>query len=127
MRKLELRRPSIKDLAKITGSRIQAFRRERKWTRSFLASRVEVRPEQLADYERGGSLPSTYTLYQLAEVFGVSPGALFGDQPRKRPAGSRRLSHLARRLETLSTEDQQTVTLFLETFLGTLERDRRRR
>jgi len=126
MRQLESRRYSMKDLAKITGSRIQAFRRERRWTRAFLANLIEIRPERLENYEKGGSLPPAYTLYQLAQAFGVSAGSLLDDRPKKRPAGSRRLLQIAKRIETLSTEDQRAVAVFLETFLGTLENVLRR-
>ena len=75
MRKLSSRRYRSSELATVVGSRIEAFRRERGWSRAQLATQLEIDRKWLEDYEKGLKLPPTYSLYQLAGAFGVSVGS----------------------------------------------------
>jgi transcriptional regulator with XRE-family HTH domain len=122
MRKLESRRYNQRELAGLAGKRIQAFRRERRWSTAFLANLLEIKPEWLENYEMGRAVPPAYTLYQLAGVFGVSVGALLDEEPREDPLQSQRLVRILRRLELLPKGHQSEIAHFLETVLRVLDR-----
>lgn len=121
MRKLSSRRYRSSELAAVVGSRIEAFRRERGWTRAQLATQLEVNRKWLEDYERGLKLPPTYSLYQLAGAFGVSVGALLDEHPAKPPIVTERLLSVLRRFERLPAADREELTLFLERLFATVE------
>jgi transcriptional regulator with XRE-family HTH domain len=107
----------------VLGTRIQAFRRERKWTRPHLASILEMKAEWLEKYEAGSLMPPTYTVYQLSRLFGVSAGSLLDDEPEERPVTtSTRLVQLVRRLEGLPRSGQQALLGFLEPLITFAER-----
>jgi transcriptional regulator with XRE-family HTH domain len=125
MRKLTSRQYRSSELAAVVGARIEAFRRERGWTRAQLATQLEVDRKWLEDYERGLKLPPTYSLYQFAGAFGVSVGALLDERPAELPLVTERLLSLLRRLERLPATDREELTLFLEGLLTTVERLRR--
>src|ERR1700759_679132 len=96
------------ELAEVLGERIQGFRRERKWTRPYVASILEVKAEWLERDEAGNLLPPTYTIYPLSRLFGVSAGSLLDDEPEERPVTtSTRLVQLVRRLEGLPRSGQE--------------------
>jgi transcriptional regulator with XRE-family HTH domain len=121
MRKLSSRRYRSSELAAIVGSRIEAFRRERGWTRAQLATQLEIDRKWLEDYERGLKLPPTYSLYQLAGAFGVSVGALLDDRPAEPPVITERLLSILRQLERLPARDREELTLFLERLFATVD------
>ncbi|HEX4494883.1 MAG TPA: helix-turn-helix transcriptional regulator [Thermoanaerobaculia bacterium] len=122
MRKLASRRYRSSELASVVGSRIEAFRRERGWTRAQLATQLEVDRKWLEDYERGRKLPPTYSLYQLAGAFGVSVGALLDERAAELPVVAERLLNVLRRFERLPAADREELTLFLEGLLASVER-----
>jgi transcriptional regulator with XRE-family HTH domain len=121
MRKLTSRRYRSSELAAVVGARIEAFRRERGWSRAQLATQLEVDRKWLEDYERGIKLPPTYSLYQLAGAFGVSVGALLDEHPAETPMVTERLLTVLRRFERLPAADREELTLFLEHLFSGLE------
>jgi transcriptional regulator with XRE-family HTH domain len=121
MRRLKSRSFTKKQLGRVIGNRIQAFRKERAWTQGFLASVLEIDVDWLKSYESGNNIPPPYTIYQLAGAFGVSAGALLDEDPAERPVGGALLLRLIRRLDAVPANGQEAVAAFLEPLLGFLE------
>ncbi|HEY2406941.1 MAG TPA: helix-turn-helix transcriptional regulator [Polyangiaceae bacterium] len=69
-------------LAASLGAAVRACRTEHGWSQAVLAERLESSVEYVSLLERGQRLPSVGTLVRLAQLFGVSAGALLGE---KRP------------------------------------------
>ena len=125
MRKLDSRLYSSAELARVVGSRIVAFRRERGWSRRFLASLLAIHESWLESYERGLTLPPVYTIYQLAGAFEISVAALMDELPKEAPVTDRRLLSALRRLDPISPGDRHAILDFLEALLRGIERLRK--
>jgi transcriptional regulator with XRE-family HTH domain len=121
MRRLKSRSFTKKQLGRVIGNRIQAFRKERAWSQGFLASVLEIDVDWLRSYESGNNIPPSYTIYQLAGAFGISAGALLDEDPAERPVVSTLLLRLLRRLDAVPTKGQEAVAAFLEPVLGFIE------
>ncbi len=107
--------------AKHIGDRIRRLRIARVWTQPYLASLLEIPRSRIDQYERGELLPPTYTLYQLAGLFGVSPGALV-DGPAPREADSSGALSVFSRLLSLSLDYREALLTSFETAVSAVER-----
>lgn len=58
--------------AKRFGELIHRLRTERGWTLVKFGQRSGMNPTYLGVLEKGGNMPSLQTLFELADVFGVS-------------------------------------------------------
>ena len=54
------------------GAIIKRLRLMRGWSRPVAARRIGVHPTYLGLLEKGGNMPSVETLFEVAEVFGIS-------------------------------------------------------
>jgi transcriptional regulator with XRE-family HTH domain len=71
------------------GSQINRARRERGWTQARLAEELGIDARSLQRIESGRTAPSLQRLREIADVLGVSCGALIdGAAPSKRRANS---------------------------------------
>ncbi|RRN51696.1 XRE family transcriptional regulator [Streptococcus suis] len=71
-----------KELATYIGQRIKDFRLSRNMTQKELAKRIGMGDTTIANYEKGFRSPKKDTLFDLADVFGVSIDDLF---PQRTP------------------------------------------
>lgn len=87
------------------GLRIAALRREKGFSQTALAGRIQISPSALGMYEQGRREPSGQTLVALARELGVSTDYLLTGKPREaeRPELEemilRRITSADRRLE----------------------------
>jgi transcriptional regulator with XRE-family HTH domain len=113
-------RPPTKE-APAFGQRLAALRKERGWTQPQLAEQLGVSVKAITYYEREASNPTTKTVEQIAEVFGVAPADLIAGQnarPQKRKSGPpSRLEQIFDRISELPRSKQQVVADMLEGFL----------
>ena len=63
-------------IPRFSGSRLQAARGARGWTRGRLGVAVGVTVTSVASWERGVRSPTAATLKKLADILGVEPGDL---------------------------------------------------
>jgi len=61
------------------SSRISALRKEKNWSQSDLAQKIEASREIIGKYERGENLPSVEMLAKMAKAFGVTVDFLMGE------------------------------------------------
>lgn len=62
----------MENLALFVGEKIKAFRKNKRMTQQVLADRLGVSKQTISRYEGGSRKPDQDTLFQLADVFGVS-------------------------------------------------------
>ncbi|MGU8020957.1 XRE family transcriptional regulator, partial [Streptococcus suis] len=74
-----------KELAIYIGQRIKDFRLSRNMTQKELAKRIGMGDTTIANYEKGFRSPKKDTLFDLADVFGVSIDDLFPQRTTTAP------------------------------------------
>ncbi|HFI0165382.1 TPA: helix-turn-helix domain-containing protein [Streptococcus suis] len=74
-----------KELAIYIGQRIKDFRLSRNMTQKELAKRIGMGDTTIANYEKGFRSPKKDTLFDLADVFGVSIDDLFPQRATTAP------------------------------------------
>ena len=74
------------DLARLTGERLRAARRERGLSLGALAAAARVGKGSLSEIENGARNPTLGTLYALAGALGVPLATLIADRPGVRVA-----------------------------------------
>lgn len=120
MRKTYPRLSSSAALAAIVGRRIRKFRTEKGMDVRDVAAFLAVPVEWLRDYEAGVRLVRTYTLYQLAELFGVDVGSLLGEEPAEEPVTDVLLLRALRRIQKLGANDRQAIAELLDSLASGL-------
>lgn len=65
-----------KEFIRTVGHRIALARIERGFSQYDLARAANTARNMISDYECGKTMPSSYTLYKLAETLGVSQDSL---------------------------------------------------
>jgi Predicted transcriptional regulators len=61
------------------GNKISQLRKDKNWSQSDLAKRLEASREIIGKYERGENLPSIEMVAKMAKEFGVTVDFLIGD------------------------------------------------
>jgi transcriptional regulator with XRE-family HTH domain len=61
------------------GSKISLLRKEKSWSQSDLAQRIEASREIIGKYERNENLPSIEMTLKMAKAFGVTVDFLLGE------------------------------------------------
>ncbi|MFM0876994.1 XRE family transcriptional regulator [Streptococcus suis] len=111
-----------KELAIYIGQRIKDFRLSRNMTQKELAKRIGMGDTTIANYEKGFRSPKKDTLFDLADVFGVSIDDLF---PQRTPTAPNSLiEQISDKVVQLSTEGQKSVLHFTSELLEREEADR---
>lgn len=67
------------DFRKQFGTKLHMLRKQRGLTQSELALNLSYSDKAVSKWERGESVPDTYTVYKIASFFGVSVDELFSD------------------------------------------------
>ncbi|HEL1991953.1 TPA: helix-turn-helix transcriptional regulator [Streptococcus suis] len=96
-----------KELAIYIGQRIKDFRLSRNMTQKELAKRIGMGDTTIANYEKGFRSPKKDTLFDLADVFGVSIDDLF---PQRTPtAPDSLLTEISDKVVQLTEPNQKNV------------------
>ena len=82
------------------GDKIRSLRKEKGWSQSKLAQKLEINIRNISLYESGKSTPSTETIQKLSTLFGVSTDYLFNDEPEN--------------LASIGIKDKTLIPLFEE-------------
>ncbi len=67
------------DFRKHFGTKLNTLRKQKGLTQSELAFALNYSDKAVSKWERGESVPDTYTAFKIAEFFGVSVDELFSD------------------------------------------------
>lgn len=67
------------DFRKQFGAKLHSLRKQKGLTQSELALKLNYSDKAVSKWERGESVPDTYTVYKIASFFGVSVDELFSD------------------------------------------------
>ncbi len=65
------------------GEMISSWRKEQGLTQKELADQLHVTDKAVSKWERGVAFPDTQTIPKLAEILGVSPEEMMGQNPRR--------------------------------------------
>ncbi|HEL1656161.1 XRE family transcriptional regulator [Streptococcus suis] len=96
-----------KELAIYIGQRIKDFRLSRNMTQKELAKRIGMGDTTIANYEKGFRSPKKDTLFDLADVFGVSIDDLF---PQRTPTAPNSLiEQISDKVVQLTEPNQKNV------------------
>jgi transcriptional regulator with XRE-family HTH domain len=91
-------------------------------SRRELATTLELPTASIEEYEKGGRLPRTYTLYQLSVTLGVSTAELLDDEPPSSRFREEATVFLLRRLEKLPGPDRRVLLDFFGIMVSAFER-----
>jgi len=80
------------------GAKLRELRTERGWSTRKLAKELGVSPPMISNYERGITRIDADELPRIGRIFGVRPGAFYGDE-EMRPLT---MAEIIRALETLA-------------------------
>ncbi len=96
------------------GSKITELRKQKGWSQSELAKKLEVSREIVGRYERNDAVPSIEIAKRMADVFEVSLDYLVGSTEQEvDKATLTRLQEINR----LSDENKKLVYTFLDSFI----------
>ncbi|WP_449461351.1 XRE family transcriptional regulator, partial [Streptococcus suis] len=96
-----------KELAIYIGQRIKDFRLSRNMTQKELAKRIGMGDTTIANYEKGFRSPKKDTLFDLADVFGVSIDDLFPQRTPTAPNGL--IEQISDKVVQLTEPNQKSV------------------
>ena len=68
-----------RDFKKKFGSTLKRLRKKRGMTQGELADKLNYSDKAVSKWERGESVPDSYTLYKIADLFSVSMDDIFSD------------------------------------------------
>ncbi len=68
------------DFKKNFGNRLNYLRKERGMTQSELGYQLNYSDKAVSKWERGESVPDSFTVYKISELFGVSVSELISDK-----------------------------------------------
>jgi len=106
-------------LRKAFGARLKALRKQKGWAQKELAAQVEIRFQQLNKYESGLNIPPAEMLIKLADALGVSVDFLLTGNPvEDSPLSSSRLFKRFQAVETMATDDQETVIRVIDAMVA---------
>ncbi|HEL2229661.1 TPA: helix-turn-helix transcriptional regulator [Streptococcus suis] len=109
-----------KELAIYIGQRIKDFRLSRNMTQKELAKRIGMGDTTIANYEKGFRSPKKDTLFDLADVFGVSIDDLF---PQRTPTAPNSLiEQISDKVVQLHQDRQKNVLSYATEQLDEQER-----
>ncbi|MBR3767315.1 MAG: helix-turn-helix transcriptional regulator [Clostridia bacterium] len=66
----------------IFGNKLSMLRKQRGMTQSELGYQLNYSDKAVSKWERGESIPDAYTIYKIAELFGVSINEMLSDEEK---------------------------------------------
>lgn len=99
------------------GKKLLLLRKEKNWTQSELAEKINARQRFISEWELGKTVPSPESLIKLSQVFGVSIDYLLLDNvPREGVAAINdfELYEYFRKTESLPKEAKDMIKQFLD-------------
>lgn len=97
------------------GNRITELRKEKGWSQSQLATKINASREAIGKYERNEAVPSVETAKNIADIFDVSLDYLVGEALK--PSFDKRMMQRLEDFELLSDEDKNHLFALLDAFL----------
>ncbi|MFL0095019.1 helix-turn-helix domain-containing protein [Tenacibaculum maritimum] len=97
------------------GNKITELRKQKGWSQSELAKKVNASREAIGKYERNEASPSVDTAKNIADIFEVSLDYLVGDVLK--PSFDKRMTDRLQDFELLSEEDKSHLFALLDAFL----------
>ena len=103
------------DFRKAFGIRLKELRKQKRWSQKELAAKVEIRFQQLNEYESGLNLPPAEMLIKLADALVTTVDYLLtGNEALDSPLASNRLFKRFRAVEQFSEDDQEAVIKLID-------------
>jgi transcriptional regulator with XRE-family HTH domain len=118
------RRPSRE--APPFGKRLAELRKERGFTQTELAGRLEISSKMVDYYERRATNPSLEIITKAATLFGVTIADMLGEElgrPRARPGPPSRLEGQLERVRLLPRRQQEHIIKTLTALLKQAEEE----
>jgi transcriptional regulator with XRE-family HTH domain len=112
-------RPPVRE-APLFGQRLAAARKNRGWSQTKLAQKLETTQKVIDYYERRAANPSLAFIQRAAKVLGVSAAELVGSEnnARSRPGPPPALALRFEQIRQLARKEQEFVIRFLDTVLA---------
>ncbi len=104
-------------LRKLFGANLKAFRRERGYTQSVLAEKIDRSIYLVSQIERGENAPSFETIADLCKALNVTPQDLFNGSNLLGSGKTTKFAKLQGKLAKLSDEDLDWVENVLQAVL----------
>lgn len=105
-------------LAEVVGKRVQALRKERRWSQRVLAAKLGMDSSKLSKYETGEHLPPPLTLVQMADAFDISLDMLMGRGTADAPPLGDDLAKRLRLVEKLGPKEKEAAAGMIDMLLG---------
>jgi transcriptional regulator with XRE-family HTH domain len=107
------------DFRKTFGGRLKDLRKQKRWSQKELATKVEIRFQQLNKYESGLNLPPAEMLIKLADALSTSVDYLLTGNPvEESPLSNNRLFKRFRAIERFDRDDQETVITLIDAMIA---------
>jgi transcriptional regulator with XRE-family HTH domain len=102
----------------ILGERIRLLRKEKNWSQTELAKKVNSDARQISLYENGKITPSTDMIVKLAQIFEVSTDYLLIEKAQKKPflVDDIELSNYLEDIQSLEEEDRNCLFHMIDSF-----------
>ena len=97
------------------SNKITELRKQKGWSQSELANKINASREAIGKYERNEAVPSVETAKNIADVFDVSLDYLVGDVLK--PSFDKRMIERLQDFELLTEEDKNHLFALLDAFL----------
>jgi len=102
----------------ILGERIKLLRKEKNWSQSELAKKVNSDARQISLYENGKITPSPEMIVKIAQVFEVSTDYLLIEKASKKPLrlDDEKLSSYIDDIQKLEEDDRKCLFHMIDSF-----------
>ena len=98
-----------------TGDRIAFLRKQKGWSQSELAKKINASREAIGKQERNEASPSVETAKKIADVFNVTLDFLVDDKAT--PAYDKEAVKRLKEIELLNNDDKQHLYAILDAYL----------
>ena len=102
------------------SEKIKKLRKDKGWSQTQLAKKLNIPSQNVSRYERGVFTPSTEALAKFAEVFGVSVDYLINDEADDAGAykiKDKQLQRYFEEVDKLNEEDKNLIKGLIESVL----------
>ena len=99
------------------GEKIRKLRKEKGWSQSQLAQKIDINTRNISLYESEKAIPSSETVQKLATLFDVSTDYLFNDEPQNIASmgiKDKSLISLFEEIDKMTVEEKNAVRVFVE-------------
>ena len=100
-------------------NKIKLLRKEKSWSQTELAQKIDSDARQISQYEHGKITPSIETIIKIAKVFNVSTDYLLIENTPKNPVivDDEELTKYIEYIQKLETEDKKCLYHMIDSFM----------